>query len=193
MFSKVSNTEIFNRINALDAKFEVLLLRLDTLQIEGCCDCRTRETKVYRELKEYIQSKVCEFEDKIVSKIDGVSVDSLKSIVEEYRQALLNNLEHTDDRVIDVSSIQETNRVQTASLTTLKNVVDSFERKTEKTLTEIGKKVDAMLYDNEIIRHQIIIEQEVQKCMDDINNLQLKVEETLKRVQQKIDKKLNST
>ena len=78
MFKKVSNIDLKNKIDSLDNKLDIVMSHLSTsYNINGCCDCQARETKIYNDLKDFLETKLEGFKADIESKIEQSSSSTL--------------------------------------------------------------------------------------------------------------------
>lgn len=62
LLNKLNNLE--NKIDTLDNKFESVKF------MDGCCDCRKRENKIYTDLQEYLDSKLLEIKNSLLDSIN---------------------------------------------------------------------------------------------------------------------------
>lgn len=62
LLNKLNNVE--NKIDILDNKFESLTF------MDGCCDCRKRENKIYTDLQEYLDSKLLDIKNSLLDSIN---------------------------------------------------------------------------------------------------------------------------
>jgi hypothetical protein len=97
LFKKNSQlVELLNKINNVENKIDILNNKFESLTfMDGCCDCRKRENKIYTDLQEYLDSKLLDIKDSLLESInkflkrdDDSSSDSSSDILES-----LENLE----------------------------------------------------------------------------------------------------
>lgn len=62
LLNKINNLE--NKIDTLDNKFESITF------MDGCCDCRKRENKIYTDLQEYLDSKLLDIKNALLDSIN---------------------------------------------------------------------------------------------------------------------------
>ena len=97
LFKKNSQlVELLNKINNVENKIDILNNKFESLTfMDGCCDCRKRENKIYTDLQEYLDSKLLDIKNSLLESInkflkhdDDSSSDSSSDILES-----LENLE----------------------------------------------------------------------------------------------------
>ena len=97
LFKKNSQlVELLNKINNVENKIDILNNKFESLTfMDGCCDCRKRENKIYTDLQEYLDSKLLDIKNSLLESInkflkhdDDSSSDSPNDILES-----LENLE----------------------------------------------------------------------------------------------------
>ena len=97
LFKKNSQlVELLNKINNVENKIDTLNNKFESLTfMDGCCDCRKRENKIYTDLQEYLDSKLLDIKNSLLESInkflkhdDDSSSDSSSDILES-----LENLE----------------------------------------------------------------------------------------------------
>ena len=62
LLNKINNLE--NKIDTLDNKFESVTF------MDGCCDCRKRENKIYTDLQEYLDSKLLDIKNSLLDSVN---------------------------------------------------------------------------------------------------------------------------
>jgi hypothetical protein len=83
-------TELLNKFNNLENKIDILDNKFESFKyMDGCCDCQTRENKIYNDLKEYLDDKLLELKNSILESVN-------KSIV--YQD---NNSDTSSDSSVD--------------------------------------------------------------------------------------------
>lgn len=92
-FNKIDNIE--NKIDILNSKFESLTF------MDGCCDCRTRENKIYTDLKEYLDIKLLDIKDSLLDSIDKNLNNDTSSDSSSDTDLSLENLELKLKRAIE--------------------------------------------------------------------------------------------
>jgi len=197
MFNKVS---IVNKIEMVENKVDILLARIESDSMFGCCDCKKRESEFCKEMKGYIEEKMNQFEKDIVTKLTSIdeSLICFKDIIQGYKTDIVSNLEiiseHISNNPYDQNApvltkihevIEAIKKDQTTqhlathskiseSINILNTVNKQIENQTKHTKDQ-DKKLDVLFYENEIIKHQLLIEEEIRKYNDDINNIKDKI------------------
>jgi|688.fasta_scaffold187639_2 hypothetical protein len=65
------NVELFNKLNNLENKIDTLDNKFESVTfMDGCCDCRKRENKIYTDLQEYLDSKLLEIKNSLLDSIN---------------------------------------------------------------------------------------------------------------------------
>lgn len=63
--------ELLNKFNNLENKIDILNNKFESFKyMDGCCDCQTRETKIYNDLKEYLDDKLLELKNSILESVN---------------------------------------------------------------------------------------------------------------------------
>jgi predicted house-cleaning noncanonical NTP pyrophosphatase (MazG superfamily) len=86
------NTQLIELITNLENKIDILDSKFNSFTyMDGCCDCRTRENKIYTDLKEYLDDKLLELKNSILESVnksivhqDNSSDTSSDSSMENY-------------------------------------------------------------------------------------------------------------
>jgi predicted HTH domain antitoxin len=214
--SKVTNLDLSNKISLLENKLDVLMTKVQTETIVGCCECQEKESLIYNELKLYLSDKFTEFEKDLQSRLQQVdkSIDCFRDIFENYKTELIGNIEILANHVskndsynkmsdVTLSKIYElidnTNmenqdliKKQNINLNNCNNKLDkcsdidnklqSLIKTTELNNTTLVKKLDMLFYENETIKHQLLIEEELRKYDDEIISLKSKIQSTLNEI-----------
>jgi hypothetical protein len=247
--------QILEVINKLENKIDILNSKFESLTfIDGCCDCRTRENKIYTDLQGYLDDKLLDLKNSLLDSVNknmSICEDSnsttcnnnlsnehlrledleskLKLAIEDVynknRNELIETLQkccetHTTKNKTDIFNLFNTltqnlanmlTQVQTDLKTTLnqkdlslrtdlqtfiigiqKELTTTINSQTSsyinhlfdinnqltkhiKDLEELSLKIDknvtSFYYDNEIIKHQLQLSEEVRKYSDEIENL----------------------
>jgi hypothetical protein len=249
-FFKKNNqvVEVLNKMNTVENKIDILSSKLESVTfMDGCCDCKKRETQIYTDLQEYLDDKLLNIKNSLLdcindnfheSKKDTVDDDSdsssdimeglenlelkLKSIIEDVydrnRNELLETLqkccEHQSNKSDLYSNINElllqtkndildkykTNDLslrndlqtflvglQTEFTISIHGQNDTLNTKLNSYNTELSKKINELnqsflslqssvngfYYENEIIKHQLVLEDDIRKYNDEIENVKL--------------------
>uniref|UniRef100_A0A6C0H703 Uncharacterized protein n=1 Tax=viral metagenome TaxID=1070528 RepID=A0A6C0H703_9ZZZZ len=196
MFKKVSNIDLRNKIDCLDNKLDIVMSHLSASNnIIGCCDCQARETKVYNELKDFLETKMNSFKTEIESKLEHSSSNTFVNLFEEYKQELITNLEliiqHIDcwngsqEPQHTVKDIYKLLVAHTSALDKIRSGQSFLDSNVSATLDlakEISNSMAILHYENEVIKHQLLLQDELRKYDNEIDSLKQQVEETLQQV-----------
>lgn len=97
LFKKNSQlVELLNKFNNLENKIDILHNKFESFTfMDGCCDCRSRESKIYSDLKEYLDEKLLELKNSILESINqNISQDNQSdSSSDSSKDLCLENLE----------------------------------------------------------------------------------------------------
>jgi hypothetical protein len=247
LFKKNSQlVELFNKLNNLENKIDTLDNRFESVTfMDGCCDCRKRETKIYTDLQEYLDSKLLEIKNSLLDSInknithehenDSDSSSNLelklKIVIEEVynrnRSELLSALQrccetHTNNNKTDLFNLfnnltqnlsgiliqvqndtKSNNNEKDLSLRTdlqkfllglqgelstniasqtsnyinhildINNQLTKHIKDLEALSMNIDKNVSGFYYENEVIKHQLQLSEDIRKYSDEIETLRL--------------------
>lgn len=68
--------ELLNKLNKIENKMDILDNKFESLTfMDGCCDCRKRETKIYNDLQEYLDDKLLHIKNAL---LDSINVNFTK-------------------------------------------------------------------------------------------------------------------
>ncbi|NBP01492.1 MAG: hypothetical protein EBU90_15400 [Proteobacteria bacterium] len=196
MFKKVSNIDLKNKIDCLDNKIDIVMSRLSVSgNVTGCCDCQARETKVYNELKDFLETKMDSFKADIESKLEQSNSNTFVNLFEEYKQELICNLEliiqhlncwngsqEPQHTVNDIYKLLVAHTSALDKLRSSQSLLDSNVSATLDLTKEISNSMAVLHYENEVIKHQLLLEEELRKYDNEIDSLKQQVEETLGQV-----------
>lgn len=165
MFKKTSNMDLLNKLNSLENKVDVILYKLNKETYMGCCDCKNKETQIYNELKLYIEDKIEELKSQFINKLDeiNVSTNNFNELFYNYKTELVNNLDTIINQIY--SSNESKVSKNTGDYTTL--------------IDNLSSKIDTIFYENEVIKHQFLLEDEIRKYNDEILNLKTEIKTVL--------------
>lgn len=204
MFKKVSNADLLNSLLSLQNKIDIITTNMNSKFVEGCCDCKSRESLVYKQLHEYLEEKFLELNKHLLKRFE--ETDIVKKELVENTIVLFNN---TFDKYRDDVMTNLQNIISNLSLssTEIKNEITSYKKDKEKELYEIlnsystinksmesklvtlsdlfqvftednckliismDKKLDSIYFENELIKHQLALEDEIRKLIDEVNNI----------------------
>lgn len=164
MFTKISKIDLLNKVNTLENKIDIILSSINNNTFIGCCDCKKKECHIYNELKYYIE------EQKNFVKEDNINnLDKLDAIFSNYKKDLVDTLE-------TIISTYNTFNKSTDIDTVLKSINNS--------VISLSSKIDSVFYENEVIKHQLLLEDEIRKYEDEISNLKTQVKHILDDINQ---------
>lgn len=259
MFRKnTSVLEVLNKFNSLENKIDTLNTKFETLTLlDGCCDCKKRETKIYTDLVEYLEVKFSKFKESILEILDQNSQSNENNQIDRVEELYIKHVselnmivqkccqDHTTNRndmyksfntleskIFVLSDLLNKkdfslrtdlqtflvglqNNIETVVKSETQKVQESFENshKTtnntvydnitniESSITEltsltnnINTNVKAFYFENELVKNQILIEEEIRMYSDEIDHIRLLatqtkelVENTLKTLSNKIN------
>lgn len=177
MFSKITNLDLLNKILELENKMDIISLQISNDNKISCCDCKGKELIIYKEIKEYFEDK---FQD-IVKNIKQIEqTEKLNIFLEDYKNQIITNFEtiiskleliKTNENGAQVSFLNlDQNIKDIHKLLTNNNIKENFDKITDQ-LNNITNKIDLLYYENEIIKHQLLLEEEIRKCEQEVDIL----------------------
>jgi hypothetical protein len=218
MFKKVSNADLLNSLLSLQNKIDIITTNMNSKFVEGCCDCKSRESLVYKQLHEYLEEKFLELNNSLLKKFEETDIVK-KELVEntivlfnntfdKYRDDVMTNLQNIISNLSLSSTDNSSNTYIVEQLRNeIKNEITSYKKDKEKELYEIlnsystinksmedklitlsdlfqvftednckliismDKKLDSIYFENELIKHQLALEDEIRKLIDEVNNI----------------------
>lgn len=224
MFKKVSNIDLMNNIKKLENKLDILNTNLDSQSLQGCC--KTKEVLVYKELRDYLESKFTDLVDKLTDnltiKLDEKNkaneieknelVTNIHDTFDKYKLDIMNNLQTiiTSNNVInsipvieqlkneiikyktdtekDVCKIltlfQNVNRSIDDKLGNLNNVIQTIGENTNGKFDVIDVKLNSIYFENEIIKHQFLLEEQIRQSIEEISNINNSINDAIKKLDQ---------
>lgn len=83
--------EVINKINVIENKMDILNNKFESVTfMDGCCDCKKREVKIYTDLQEFLDDRLLKIKDSLIQNIellssshvhkDNLSSSSVKSL-----------------------------------------------------------------------------------------------------------------
>ena len=219
MFGKVNNVDLMNRLTHLENKLDIINTNLDSQSLEGCCNCKTKETLVYKELRDYLESAFADLLDNITTKLDNKLINENKIVTdtfEKYKCDIMDNLQtiiktistsnnntllddlkkemviYKKDTERDVSKIltlfENVNKSIDEKLIKLNNIIQTGDENMINKFDIIDVKLNSIYFENEIIKHQLSLEDEIRQSIEEIENINSFVNATI----QKIDTLINN-
>lgn len=259
--------ELVNKFNTMENKIDILNHKFESMTfLDGCCDCKTREVKLYNDIKDFLEDKLLNLKDTLLNSIENK--DELKNIIEDvcnkhtqelhnilHKCTTLNPITKTDllcefknfeDKLCTLTSVLQNfkNENTTQYNHTIKNSNENYKKSidiyTEKDLSlrtdlqtflvglqtninsnllnnqndiinnltntikltdtsdllqklhelseNTNNNVKSFYYDNEIIKHQIILEEDIQKYNDEIDNVRILAQNAKNSIQETLEK-----
>ena len=192
MFNKVKNIDLLNKILVIENKIDILNKRLG----DNNCDCQDIEVEFSKDIKEYFENKIVDFNNqikevnqnnKISEKIintNNVLITNFNKMFEEYQNEVVNNLQKIFDSLYNYNKkdIPASNQLYLKQMDII-NKITNFQNDINIKITLLDSKVDNLYFDNEIIKHQLLLEEEIRKCSDEIDNLSLIIQKTISELQ----------
>jgi uncharacterized protein (DUF342 family) len=210
MFNKIS---LINKIEKVENKIDILLNRIESDTLFGCCDCKKRESVFCRELKNYVEDKMTQLEKDWNDKFANIdaSLNCFTDILHGYKTDLVSNLEILSDHISKtpkdtnnntlltlqdmIEAIKQDQKMQYRKLLESVNLLSNMNKQMEmqvKKISELNtstqKKLDVLFYENEIIKHQLLLEEEIRRYNDEIANIRYKLDKTLEDIDNIINK-----
>jgi hypothetical protein len=187
MFNKVKNIDLLNKITAIENKLDILSTGLNNTisNIPGCCDCQNREMTIYKEIKDYLENKITEFNiqieelnknnqinEKIIN-TNNMLIVEFNKMFQDYRNEVIDNLQKIIDNLYNYNkantSLSNNRYMQQMDIISRINDLEK----------DIDNKISDLYFDNQIIKHQLLLEEEIRQCNDEITNLSLIIEKTI--------------
>ena len=246
--------DLLNKFNNIENKMDILNNKFETLTfMDGCCDCKKRENKIYIDLQEFLEVKLLDIKESLLESIHATTKkeekeelnleDKLKTVVEDvynkYRGELIsvlqkccesrsdktdlynhiNNLNNNINNVVKEITQTRVNlstdilQVKTDVITNASNVdislrndlqtflvglhtdmnhnmttyltsnsqqlngfkedLDTKIKDINYSINKIGTRVNEFYYENEGIKHQLLLEEEIRGYNDEIDNVKI--------------------
>jgi hypothetical protein len=157
MFHRITNLDLLNKILELENKIDIISLKNSENNII-CCNCKVKELNIYKEIKDY-------FEDKFLDVLDNLKQiekqDKLNNFLENYKNEIVTNFENIISNLEINSDIDKK----------IKDNCDNNNKDLSTQLNTISNKIDLLYYENEIIKHQLLLEEDIRKCEQEIDIL----------------------
>lgn len=193
MFNRIKNIDLLNKITDIENKIDILNNRLKDSTLHCCCnDVETTEIEFSKEIKDYLETKILDFNNeikeinqnnKISEKIvntNNILITNFNKMFEDYKIEVVNNLEKIFDTLYNYNKkdIVASNDQYLKKMDII-NKISNFENNINTKISLLDSKVDNLYFDNEIIKHQLLLEEEIRKYTDEIDNLSLIIEKTI--------------
>ena len=216
MFKKVTNADLLNSLLSLQNKIDIVTTNMNSKFVEGCCDCKSRESLVYKQLHEYLEEKfvelnqsllkrfeetdvvkcqvkkeLVEFNDTfdkyrddiminlqtIISNIDG---DSCTNYIDQLRNEITNYKKEREMELYEILNYYSTiNKSIEGKLMKLSDLFQNFTEDNCKLIISMDKKLDSIYFENELIKHQLTLEDEIRKLIDEVSNIHSIIKNTI--------------
>lgn len=172
MFNKITNLDLLNKINILENKVDMILCHINTNTLSGCCDCKKKECHIYNELKLYIEEKNDILKEEVIKGFDNTTVflNKFNDVFNNYKNDLITCLDTIINQISKENDVS-TDDTNVPQLNTLYGLILS-----------LNSKIDNIFYENEIIKHQFLLEDDIRKYSDEIDNLNKEVNNMLENI-----------
>jgi hypothetical protein len=198
MFNRIS---VINKIETVENKIDILLARIESETLFGCCDCKKRESDFCKELKTYIEDKMTQMEKDMKEKLANIdaSLVCFTDILHSYKTDLVGNLEIISEHIANTPQEGALSKIHEI-IETIKQEQKQHQNKLLESMNVLGRqlevqikisseenvntqrKLDVLFYENEIIKHQLLLEDEIRRYNDEIINIKDKVHKTIKDI-----------
>lgn len=165
MFKITTNSDLMEKLSHLENKIDVTMTKIDSRSIEGCCDCKLKETLVYEELRDYINNEFQKFYNS-----EDISNDN--ALLKQCNIEIIKRLDSI------VSRIYFCNKFDTRPDQLLNNIKQS--------LDSLNSKLDGIIFENEIIKHQLCLENDIRETIQQVNNINFTVNDTVQKIDEYI-------
>jgi hypothetical protein len=244
---KTAEIDLLNLFNIVENKIDILNSKFEAITfLDGCCECKKRESKIYEMLVDYFEMKFLNFnshEEKILLKQDlqdfktnlllelknmcALSENDHLNLKEMIKEVLDNQnnlklperIDHQEYHIKHESGLTNlglniTNLIETSSnldkklrsdlqsfllnlqTNIIKDLKSEFNNQMKEmdnnnndnvadiqsSLHQIDAKVDGFYFENELVKHQLTLEEEIRKYNDDIDSLKLIINNTTSEI-----------
>ena len=189
MFRKVSNVDLMSRLVNLENKIDIVNTKIDSQSqlLQGCCDCKSREVIVYKELKDYIEDKFSQLTLGIMDRLNSLEEINhsvqlytqkiYNEFFEKYKMDIMDNLQ-TMITNISISNIPVNSNSEFCSnvgiqskLLDLNECLDKLTEESSNRFSVVNMKLDSIYFENEVIKHQLKLEDDIRNAIEEVNNL----------------------
>jgi hypothetical protein len=193
MFNKVKNVDLLNKMLVIENKIDILNNRVNNATLHCCCnDVEKTEIEFSKEIKDYLETKIVDFNNeikeinqnnKISEKIvntNNILITNFNKMFEDYKIEVVNNLEKIFDSLHNYNKkdLIISNKEYSKKMDVL-NKISTVENNINTKISLLDSKIDNLYFDNEIIKHQLLLEEEIRKYTDEIDNLSLIIQKTI--------------
>jgi hypothetical protein len=208
----------------LENKIDIVTTRLNSESTQGCCDCKSREVLVYKELKDYLETKFTELSNKFESEERTVLKNHINDTFEICRNDIIDNLqtiitnlsisniqndtsssfctnyilEHLKNELIEHKlsfdggiiqlyeninmSIEDKLHKLTALLDRVTKETGSKFTQIESRFVDVDGKLNSIYFENQLIKHQLSLEDDIRKTIDEVNDLSKMINIAIKQM-----------
>jgi len=203
MFKKVSNADLLNSLLGLQNKIDIITTNMNSKFVEGCCDCKSRESLVYKQLHEYLEEKFLELNTSLLKRFEETDIvkkelventivvfndtfDKYKDDIMLNLQTIISNLSMSgiekdkESELYEIlNSYSTINKSIENKLVTLSDLFQIFTEDNCKLIISMDKKLDSIYFENELIKHQLTLEDEIRKLIDEVSNIHSIINNTI--------------
>lgn len=183
MFRKKLDIEVLNLFNTIENKIDTINSNFDCVTfLDGCCKCKERDVKVNEMLITFLESKFSQLYKKQTQDLDIDSI--LMSIKTELQNTLVSTVDNKSsfelltETILDLKNeihqLKQTSDVTQKSIQNHDNTI-----LLQNKLDILINKTDAMFYDNEIIKHHFLIEENIRFYCDTIDSLKVSIDKSI--------------
>lgn len=240
--------DLMNKFNSMENKIDTLQSKMESVTyLDGCCNCKERETKIYKDLQDFIENKFDIMKNDILNNIPKESENDISELLEQIIKIINDTHQKNKEELItilsDICKKQTGNNHQNSSpltetqlrenitnlftslvsnhakfderlrtkidelnvnikdndtslrtglqdiLISIKNDIitsvnsnntehnlDNFIKHMTEQVNSINNRVDGFYFENETIKHQLLLEEEIRGYNDDIDQIKLLIE-----------------
>lgn len=166
MFKKKSNKKNkFSKLEELEAKIDKLSNEI-LKNFSGCnCRCNSDSNTIDKSLSE----KIVNLEK---------NIDNIKKLFSDYRMDVMNNIENVIDHIYRDTENFKDNII----FTRINDMININNEKLKNELVSIQNKINYMEFDNEILKKNLNIEQDLREYEEKYNLLYEKIYKIIKEI-----------
>ena len=233
MFKRKIDIDILNYFNKIENKIDNINHKFESITyLDGCCQCKERETKINEMFINFFESKMIElhkniensddnflleFKETLTKELQNIKSPDKNSFQESFKELSnkIDNLQELSNTFSNTSAFNELankysnhtnqrdsqlrfdlntllvnfkdeikNEVKQSLQITLTNQNKSIEQilSLKELATSVSNKTDAFFYDNEIIKHQFQLEENIRESNNTIDALKLSIEKSINEI-----------
>jgi hypothetical protein len=213
MFRKKIDTEVINLFNTIENKIDTINSNFNCVTLlDGCCNCKERDIKINEMLITFLESKFSELyttDVKLEDLVNSILID-IKTELENTKvdnkssfELLKESITNLTNEIQELKQTPNSDKLLRSDLNTfLVAIKDDIKTDMKQniqfvnhnidllknTLDILINKTDAIFYDNEIIKHQFSIEENIRIYSDTIDSLKLSIEKSINDIDQILTK-----